>query len=143
MEKRRFTWFMLLPSAIVFLALGVYPTIVALWTSLTSYSLTDPVSRKFVFLGNYLKLLTDTRFWTSLGHSLWFVGVSVFVSFVLGLGIALLLYRTKKFQGFFRIVFLVPMVIAPTITTLNFKFMYNYNLGIINRLLQVVGIPKL
>ena len=142
MEKRRFTWFMLLPSAIVFLALGVYPTIVALWTSLTSYSLTDPVSRKFVFLGNYLKLLTDTRFWTSLGHSLWFVGVSVFVSFVLGLGIELLLYRTKKFQGFFRIVFLVPMVIAPTITTLNFKFMYNYNLGIINRLLQVVGIPK-
>lgn len=144
MSDRRYTWFMLLPAVVVFLALGLYPTIEALWTSLTRYNLTDPLAGKtFIGLGNYLQLITDIRFWSALGRALWFVAVSVSVSFVLGLCIALLLHRIRWFQGFFRIVFLVPMVVAPAITTLNFKFMYNYNLGIINYLLQMVGIGKI
>lgn len=144
MEDRRTKWIMLLPALIVFAALGVYPTIEALYTSLTRYNLTDPAAGKvFIGLGNYLHLVKDVRFWMALARAVEFVAVSVSISFVLGLMIALILQKTKWFQGFFRIVFLVPMVIAPTISTLNFKFMYNYNLGIINKLLQAIGLDKI
>jgi len=142
-QSRLHAWLMLLPAAIIFLALGLYPTVGALWTSLTHYELTDPTGQTFVGLENYANLLRDYRFWWALGRALWFVGVSVGLSFVLGLAIALLLKQARWFQGLFRIVFLIPMVVAPTITALNFKFMYDYNLGIINHLLQKLGLGRI
>lgn len=135
---------MLLPAIIVFALLAIYPTLSALWTSLNKYNLTKPWEGKtFVLFSNYLDMLSDLCFWQALLRSLQFVLVSVTVSFAIGLGIALLLHRARFFKGFFRTIFLVPMVIAPAITTLNFKFMYNYNLGIINHILNWIGVGRI
>lgn len=143
MEKKRITYLTLLPAAIVFVLLALYPTIEAIWTSLNSYNLTKPwLGKSFVFLGNYIQLFSDLRFWLALLRSIQFVAVSVIVSFLVGLAIALLLHRARWFKGFFRIIFLVPMVVAPAITALNFRFMYNYNLGIINYILEWSGLGR-
>ncbi|MEW5785427.1 MAG: sugar ABC transporter permease [Bacillota bacterium] len=144
MEKKRITYLTLLPATVVFLLLALYPTVEAVWTSLNSYNLTKPwLGKSFLFLGNYIHLLSDSRFWLALLRAMQFVAASVVISFMVGLAIALLLHRARWFKGFFRIAFLVPMVVAPAITALNFKFMYNYNLGIINHILELSGLGRI
>ncbi|WP_123042994.1 carbohydrate ABC transporter permease [Cohnella candidum] len=135
-------WF-LLPALIIFALLGIYPTLQALWTSFFNYTLTDPTSREFIGLRNYGTVLTDVRFWEALGRSVLFVSVSVSVSFVVGLLVSLMLSKIRHLQTFYQVAFLIPMVISPTVAAYNFKFMYNYNFGIFNRMLSAVGLPKI
>jgi len=134
---------LMLPAALVFLGLGVYPTVEAILISLSKYELTNPAAgRLFVGLANYKSMLADPRLWAAIVRAMWFMVVSVGVSLALGLLLALLLYRVRWCQGFFRIVFIVPMVTAPAVVSLNFKFMYNYDFGIINRILEVLHLPR-
>lgn len=135
---------MLIPTVIIFIIFGVYPTLEAIWISLNSYNLNDPAAGKdFIFFKNYLEIFKDTRFWLALIRGMWFVIVSVLSSFIFGLGIALILHKVNKLKNFFRIIFLAPMIIAPTISALNFKFMYNYSFGIFNFILELLRIGRI
>lgn len=143
MKSKTFMRLMVLPALLVFLCMGVYPTLQAVINSFTSYNLTETGARQFIWLGNYARMFTELRFWQALGRTLVFVGLSVGLSYGLGLLISLLLNRTDKMRNFYRIVFLIPMIVAPTITALNFKFMYNYNFGIFNEILNFFGFASI
>ncbi len=143
MSEKIFMRLMTLPALLVFLFLGVYPTVEALYNSLTDYRLTETAPRQFVFLKNYIQMFTTLRFWEALGRTLLFVLFSVLLTYCIGLLIAFVLNKAPKLRNFFRILFLVPMIIAPTITALNFKFMYNNNFGIFNYILNKVGIQSI
>jgi multiple sugar transport system permease protein len=130
---------MTLPALLVFLLMGVFPTIEAVYNSLTDYKLTETTPKHFVFLKNYIQMFTALRFWEALGRTLVFALLSVALTYCLGLLISLVLNKARYFKNFFRITFLVPMIIAPTITALNFKFMYNNNFGIFNHILNAFG----
>jgi multiple sugar transport system permease protein len=134
-------WFMF-PTIVIFALLGLYPTLQALWTSLYHYNLTDPLSKHFVGLGNYWAVLKDSRFWQALGRSAMFVTVSVGMSFVVGLAVALMLSKIRRLQTFYQVAFMIPMVISPTVAAYNFKFMYNYSFGIFNTILSAIGLHK-
>lgn len=123
--------------------MALYPTIYAISTSLTKYSVIDPTAGKeFIGLENYINIFLSSRFWSVLGRSAVFVSVSVLGSYVLGSFLAILLHKAGQGKAFFRIIFLVPMVIAPAITALNFKFMFNYDFGVINYFLTILGLPR-
>lgn len=135
-------WFMF-PAVLIFLLLGVYPTLQALWTSLFNYSLTNPLGKEFVGLSNYWMSLQDPRFWSAIGRSAMFVAVSVGLSFLIGLAVALMLSKVRRLQTFYQVMFIIPMVISPTVAAYNFKFMYNYSFGIINVMLSKLGFEKI
>lgn len=134
---------MTLPTLLVFLAMGVYPTIQGLINSFTSYNMTEIGEKAFIGIDNYIRMFTDLRFWQALGRTIIFVVLSVGISYLLGLMIAVFLNKVERGRNAYRIIFLIPMIIAPTITALNFKFMYNYNMGIINHILNVFGIANI
>ncbi|MGE5614552.1 MAG: carbohydrate ABC transporter permease [Bacillota bacterium] len=138
-NNKRFMRLMTLPALLVFLFLGVYPTIQAFYNSLTYYKLTEIGTKKFVFLDNYIQMFTNVRFWEALGRTVIFVVASVFFTYLLGLIISIVINQAHKCRNLFRIIFLIPMIIAPTITALNFKFMYNNNFGIFNHILNKFG----
>lgn len=143
MQEKSFMRLMTLPALIVFLLMGVYPTIQGLINSLTSYNMTEIGEKQFIGLDNYIRMFTEVRFWQALGRTLIFVVLSVGISYLLGLAVAVLLNKVDTARNVYRIIFLIPMIIAPTITALNFKFMYNYNMGIINYFLNIFGIPNI
>lgn len=144
MVKNKYMYMMLVPAVIIFIIFGVYPALEAIWISLNSYNLSDPAAGKdFIFFKNYLEIFKTSRFWLALIRSMWFVIVSVLSSFIFGLGIALILHKVNKLKNFFRIIFLVPMIIAPTVSALNFKFMYNYSFGIFNFILELLRIGRI
>lgn len=143
MKEKRFMRLMTLPTLLVFLAMGVYPTIQGLINSFTSYNMTEIGEKAFIGIDNYIRMFTDLRFWQALGRTIIFVVLSVGISYLLGLMIAVFLNKVERGRNAYRIIFLIPMIIAPTITALNFKFMYNYNMGIINHILNVFGIANI
>lgn len=136
-------FFFMLPAILIFLVMGIYPTLQALWTSLFNYTLTDPTGKEFTGLSNYGMILQDPRFWSALGRSALFVSVSVGLSFVIGLVVALMLSKIRRLQTFYQVIFIIPMVISPTVAAYNFKFMYNYSFGIFNVILSKLGMEKI
>lgn len=143
MRDKTFMRLMTLPALIVFLLMGVYPTIQGLVNSLTSYNMTEIGEKKFIGLDNYIRMFTEIRFWQALGRTAIFVVLSVAFSYLFGLIVAVFLNKIKRGRNIYRIIYLIPMIIAPTITALNFKFMYNYNMGIINSILNLFGINNI
>lgn len=132
-----------LPAALLFVVIGLYPTLQAVVTSLTRYNLTDPDRVRFVGLANYVRLVTDGRFWVALGRSVLFVVSSVALSFTIGFLVALLLARIKRFRALFQVLFMLPMVVSSTVVAYNFRFMYNYSFGIINHIVETIGFSRI
>lgn len=136
-RRNLLVFWLLLPSLIIFAVFAIWPTIEAMLISLSRYNLTDPnAQRTFIGLENYRAVLSDGTFWGDLGRSFKFVLFSVAASLTFGFYIAYLLYKAGRGKSVFRILFLVPMTVSPAITALSFKFMLNYDFGVINSILM-------
>jgi ABC-type sugar transport system permease subunit len=113
----------------------LYPLVYSLWLSTQRYSLKRPGEFTFVGARNYLNVLDDSVFWTSLGNTSMYVLGAVTLEFVLGFGLALLLNRGGRGQGALRTSFLIPIVLTPVVAALIATYMLNVDFGIINYLL--------
>lgn len=122
--------------------IAIYPIVFLISISFLKYNLLD-LNRYFVGFRNFQYVLTDELFWQSLLVTLIFVFVTVTVEFFLGLLIASILNKELKAQRFYQMVFLLPIVVAPTIAGLVWRFMLNYEYGIINYFMTLLHLPKL
>jgi multiple sugar transport system permease protein len=113
----------------------LYPLVYSLWLSTQRYSLKRPGEFTFVGARNYLNVLDDSVFWTSLGNTSMYVLGAVTLEFFLGFGLALLLNRGGRGQGALRTSFLIPIVLTPVVAALIATYMLNVDFGIINYLL--------
>jgi multiple sugar transport system permease protein len=119
----------------------LYPFFLGAYYSLTSYFLQYPHLFRFVWLGNYQKLLPDPLFLYSLKFTLTYAGVAVVVQVVLGLGVALLLNGRIIGRSVLRATMLMPLMMPPVITALMWKVMMAATKsGILNYLLSFLGV---
>jgi multiple sugar transport system permease protein len=93
----------------------------------------------FVGLRNYFKLFGDPAFRESLGVTLKFAAVVVTVEMFLGVGLALLLDRNIRGMSVLRTLFILPMMIAPIVVGLMWRYMYHPTVGIFNKTLKSWG----
>ena len=133
----------MLPGLLFLLALSVYPTIYSLAVSFFRWNLTDPLGMTFGGFHNYVLLLTDESFWHSLFVTMMFVAATVGLELVFGLGIALLFFRRFPGDKFMRALILLPMVVAPVVVGLLWRYMLNVNFGVVNYLLSAIGIKRI
>lgn len=137
--SRRYTFAALAPSFLLFAVILLFPTLYVINLSLQRYSLTDVTSNGYIGLENFQHLLTDARFWQAALHTLIFSGVSMLVSFPLGIAIALVIQRRLRGQGLLRAVLIIPMVFSPLVVGALFRFMLDSN-GFVDWLLGFVGL---
>lgn len=115
------------------------------WTLFLSF--TDAkrsVRRPFDFNGidNYVSVLTDTeRFWPSVGRTFGFTIGALALELVLGMIIALLLWKPFRGQGAVRTIVLLPLVATPVAVGMMWRLLFEPNIGFINEMLSWVGIP--
>src|SRR5690606_18123879 len=102
-------------------------------------SLTRPGNNGYIGFDNFVKLATDERFWSAVGQSAVFSGVSLAVSIPVGILIALIINRRLRGHGLLRIILIVPMVLAPLVVGAIFRFMFDSN-GFISWTFALVGI---
>ncbi len=98
----------------------------------------------FVGLNNYIKLFTkDIFFWTSVKVTVEYALLSVGLSMVYSLTIAMLLNRKIPARGFFRALFYVPYIIPAIAVYTSWSLLYNPDFGVFNALLASQGLPKI
>jgi multiple sugar transport system permease protein len=130
--------FFLLPNIVGFLAFSALPIFAAFVLSFFDWDLL--IGAKFNGLQNYIQLFKDDIFRSSLLNTIYFVVVSVPLAVVVGLLVAILVNQPLRGMTFFRSVFLLPYVTLTVAISLVWKWLYLPDVGLINRVLALVGI---
>jgi multiple sugar transport system permease protein len=85
--------------------------------------------------------VTDSRFLNALGRTLVYTALAVAIEVALGIALALMFAKPFLGRGVARSVFLLPMVATPVAISLVWLLMYDPASGVLNYLLNVVGLP--
>jgi multiple sugar transport system permease protein len=119
----------------------VFPVFYTVYMSLHSWFASSLTSPEFVGLANFRRAFTqDERFRNALWLTLYFTILATALQVVLGVSLALLLNRPFRGKGFFRSIFLLPMVATPVAIALVWMMMYNPTLGVMNYLVGLLGL---
>ena len=121
-RQDRNLWFWVFVGPFV-LGLVVFIYVPILWSLYLSFfdSYNTVTPSRFVGLGNYLDMVRDPAFRSSLGTFLVFAAFIVPLTFVLSLGTAVLVARTRFMQAFFRSVFFLPTACSYVVASLIWK----------------------
>jgi multiple sugar transport system permease protein len=135
-------YFFLAPAFLIMAVALLYPVVQSVLLSFYQFRIGETLAQaKFVGFENYIWLLGDSSFWASVFVTLTFAGAVVLTEVVLGVSIALLLDRPLKFMGLLRTIFILPMMIAPIVVGLIWRYMYNEQFGTLTKLLKSLGLP--
>jgi trehalose/maltose transport system permease protein len=121
------------PAFIVMILVTAYPLGYALVLSLYRYRLTDPEGKEFVGLKNYLTVLTDPVWWSSVSTTAIITVISVAVELVLGFIFAWVMYRILRGRSFVRTAILVPYGIITVVSAFVWRYAFQLDSGFVNQ----------
>lgn len=126
------------PFIIFFFTFNLFPIIYSFFLSFTDW---NGIGEKvFVGLDNYIRIFTnDTTFLKSLWNTLYIMVLGFPISVFLGLLIAAFLSNLKKFRNLFQTINFLPYITTPVAIGLIFTFLFDWNTGIINRIIEFFG----
>jgi multiple sugar transport system permease protein len=128
-----------LPAVIVVFVLMVFPVFYTVYMSLHSWFASSLTAPEFIGLQNFKRAFTqDERFRNAIWLTIYFTVLATALQLVLGVALALLLNRPFRGKGFFRSIFLMPMVATPVAIALVWMMMYNPTLGVMNYLVGLI-----
>ncbi len=129
-QKALFLLMLVAPAVLFALAVCVYPIVSAFSLSFFDYDLRHAaVAPQFVGLDNYTRFLTDPLGQQAIVNTLTFAVAAVAIELVLGLAIALMLWRDTRFNKVVTALFLVPVAFTPLVGALLFKNLYSTTYG--------------
>ena len=141
----------LLPAFLVMGVITFYPLVFQVWMSFTdfgpiNYRVRNPVPAEWVGLDNYIRIaqsnlsIPNFEFLRLVFFNLWWAFSNVVVHVVVGVLVAVLL-NTKGllFRGFYRALFILPVVIPSIIVATVWRNMFDTDAGAVNFLLQGIG----
>ncbi len=120
-EEKRAFWAFVLPAFLIYLFVMAFPTVFAIFLSLTNYkggALFGPKRKAISLVGfqYYKDMFADKYFWLALKNNLWIVVISVFGQIPLGFFMAYLIFRGMiKGKDFFQTVIYLPCVISTVV----------------------------
>jgi multiple sugar transport system permease protein len=139
MKERTLKWVMILPAILILLILVIYPLMWSLGLTFFDYSLMLKSPPVFIGVENYVDIVNDPSIWENFILTAYFLAIALPVEFLLGFGIAFLLY--EEFRGR-RIILtlLIPMMLAPIAVGVFYRFIFDSTFGVLTYFLSVIGI---
>ncbi|WP_147918339.1 carbohydrate ABC transporter permease [Ruania zhangjianzhongii] len=141
-QRRRLALPFLALPCVLLGALFVFPFVQSISMSMTDWFGTFQTTN-WVGLQNYRDLIADDLFRSAVLNTLLYFGLSLVVLFPMALFIAWALLRTKRSRSFFQLAIFAPAVLSVSVAGVLWKFIYNPNFGIINTVLEAVGLEAL
>ena len=136
----------LLPFMILFVAFRVGPILASLALSFTAF---DGITKAtWVGLGNYQNILfgseANTRlFWKSVVNTLYFTVGQVGLEMITGLALALLVNsKLLRAKSVWRVFYYIPVVTSAVAISMVWVWMYHPQAGLMNAILQGLGLPR-
>lgn len=135
--KKRFITICLAPAVILYTLFMIIPTLNIFRISLYKWGGYSP-KRTFIGLENYIKLMSDQKFFQSFQNTLLLIVIVTLVTISLALFFGAVLSRSKiKGQNFFRIVFYIPNILSIVVIAAMFSAIYDPNNGMLNSVIAV------
>ena len=94
-------------------------------------------------LNNFVQILSDPYFIQSLKNTFSYVLIVIPISTCLAIVFAVLLNQNIKLKALFQTAYFLPMVTSVTAVGMAWKFMFNYNSGLINFFLNLLGFESI
>jgi multiple sugar transport system permease protein len=137
--QRRSYWPFVVPAVAVVGSVIVFPWVFTVWMSMQEWTVGG--ARRFTGLSNYARLVSDERFIASIGHTLVYTFLAVLLPLIFGTLAALIFNSRVPLRGVLRGLFVMPMMATPVAIALVWTMMFHPQLGVLNYLLSLVGIP--
>lgn len=141
-KLNRLSPYLFLAPAFLVMALALlYPLGYMIYGSFRDWNPSQALSEStFIGLKNYYTLWNDPNFRESVVVTLKFAISVVSIEMLIGVGLALLLDRNLRGMSLLRTLFILPMMIAPVVVGLIWKYMYHPTLGVFNDALRALGL---
>lgn len=127
------------PAAVGFALFYLWPTLRGFYLSLTEYSLLAPP--EFIGLENYREIVKDDLFWNAMKVTVQYVVLNIGFQTIIALGLAVLMHRLTK-STFVRAGLMLPYLIANVVVALVWFWMLDYQIGIVNQVIEWVGLDR-
>lgn len=121
-----------------FCLFGLIPLLLSLYLCFNSFKGLRLHTAKFVAWENFSKILQDEMFWQSLGNTA-FVLVAAVVALLLSLAVSALIATNVRGAKGFKAIYFVPYVCSLVAITFMWKWIYDYNYGVLNTTLMDWG----
>ncbi|NJM83984.1 MAG: sugar ABC transporter permease [Tabrizicola sp.] len=128
-----------LPAALFVISLTVFPLIFGLAIAFSSWNLSNPDGRQFNGFANAVQMWSDPFYWNALTNMVWYT-LAILVEYAIAFGLALLLNAQIRGRKFFRVAFLLPLMLSPVaVSWMIGKSMLEARFGPLARLARWLG----
>jgi multiple sugar transport system permease protein len=128
-----------LPAALFVVSLTVFPLLFGLLIAFSDWNLASLTGRKFNGLDNVRQMWADPFYWNALANMVWY-SLAILPEYVVAFGLALLLNAEVRARKFFRVAFLLPLMLSPVaVSWMIGKSMLELRFGPIARLARWLG----
>jgi raffinose/stachyose/melibiose transport system permease protein len=135
-------WLFPVPALVLYIAFFVIPTIQGVIYSVTDWDGFSPTAQ-FVGLDNFVTIFTnDDLFRNALGNNIKFMLVVVLFQTIFSLVLAVFLTKNSKSSVALRSIYFFPTILSSVSVAFIWKFIYDPNFGLINTVLETVGLGR-
>jgi len=131
-----------LPATLFVISMVVFPLLFGLLIAFSDWNLSSPDGRQFNGLDNVRQMWNDPFYWNALRNMVWYV-LAIMVEYAIAFGLALMLNAGIRGRKFFRVAFLLPLMLSPVaVSWMVGKSMLENRFGPVARLLRELGIDN-
>jgi len=138
---------LIVPALLLFGGFVVYPLVSAIRYSFYNWSGTGPLTN-FIGLGNYHYTLFGSpfaqQFWRAVWHNVYFFGISMVLTLVVGLGLAyLLMLSTERASRRYTVIYMLPFTLPPAVVAYIWALYLEPNTGVFYNLVDFLHLNAL
>ncbi|MCK9190547.1 MAG: sugar ABC transporter permease [Sphaerochaetaceae bacterium] len=134
-QNKTVQYLFLVPGLILFALIFGFSIILLVSTSLTDWTIGS--DRVFVGLKNYINLMHETSFLSSLKNTIIWIVLQSTVHVAIGTSVALILMRKKFYWKFVRTVYMIPNIVSAAAVGMMFSIILNPEFGAVNNFLKI------
>ena len=128
-----------LPAALFVISLTLFPLLFGLLIAFSDWNLSNPDGRTFNGLDNVYQMWGDPFYWNAMLNMVWYT-LAIIIEYAIAFGLALLLNGQIRARKFFRVAFLLPLMLSPVaVSWMIGKSMLEVRFGPISRLARALG----
>lgn len=133
--------YFLVPAVTLSVLVMIFPLVYTVYQSLQDWVIASPVPAQFVGLDNFRELLSNPRVHRAFYRTIYMTVGAVGTQVVFGVGLALVMNRQFFGRGLIRTIAILPIVATPVAISLVFVTMMHPSLGVLNYMLESIGLP--
>ncbi|MEZ0218120.1 MAG: extracellular solute-binding protein [Rariglobus sp.] len=122
-NNRFLPWLILLPALVLIGTWGYYPLIRGMVMAFQNFRVAG--ESPFVGLDNFITLALDRSFWASMGTTVYYVTLTMMISFTAPIALAIMLSEVPRGKMLYRTLFFLPQVTSGLVIALLWKLMFD------------------